>query len=75
MNQNINLADWCDVLQDALYWETLDPDKAILLYKYAHRAHEKGYEYFINGVGGEQIDLTKIYEQFKLLATLRTEHK
>jgi hypothetical protein len=75
MNLNINLQDWCDVLQDALYWETVGPDRAILLYKYAHQAHEKGYEYFINGIGGAQIDLTKIYKQFMLLHTLRSEHK
>ncbi len=74
MNQNINLKDWCDVLQDALYWETVGPDRAILYFKYAHQAHEKGCEYFINGVGGKDIDLTKIYEQFMLLATLRAEH-
>lgn len=71
---NVNLGDWFNVLQDALYWETLDPDKAILLYKYAHRAHDKGYTYYINGISGESIDLTKIYEQFKLLQTLKDNY-
>lgn len=71
---DFNLQDWYNVLQDALYWETLNPDRAILLYKYVHRAYEKGYTYFVTGVKGEDIDLTKIYEQFKLLQLLKTDY-
>ena len=74
MNLNINLSDWHGVLQDAMRWENLHPDRAILLYQYTKRAYDEGLTYYVNDPGGKQVDLTKIYEQFKLLATLRAEY-
>ena len=71
MSQNINLADWHDVLQDALYWKNLSPDEAILYYKYVKRAHAEGCRYYIQDYMGQQVDLTNIFEQFILLDTLR----
>lgn len=71
MNPSINLADWHSVLQDALYWEELDPDKAILYFRSVNRAHAKGCRYYVQGHVGQQVDLTKIFEQFILLDTLR----
>ena len=74
MNLNISLNDWHSVLQDAMWWEDLHPDHAILLYKYTRRAYHEGMEYYVRGAGSE-VELTKIYEQFKLLATLKAEYK
>ena len=75
MNLNINLQDWHRCVQDAMWWETLHPDHAILLYKYTSRAHNEGLQYFVNDPVGGQVDLTKIYEQFKILHLLKDKHK
>ena len=75
MNLNISLNDWHSVLQDAMWWENLHPDHAILLYKYTRRAHDEGLKYYVRGPGSGEVELTKIYEQFKLLHILKAEHK
>lgn len=75
MNPSINLGDWYSVLQDALYWKHLSPDEAILYFSYVNRAHAEGYQYYVQDYTGQQVDLTKIFEQFILLDTLRAEHK
>jgi len=75
MNPSINLADWHDVLQDALYWEELNPDKVILYFKYANRAHAEGCQYYVNHPAGRQpVELTKILEQFIILEKLRADY-
>jgi hypothetical protein len=74
MNPSINLSDWHSVLQDAIYWQDLHPDYAILLYKNVRRAYLDGLTYHVKDPVGGEIDLTKIYEQFKMLATLRAEY-
>ena len=75
MNLSISLNDWHGVLQDAMWWEDLHPDLAILLYKYARKAHHEGLTYHIKDPAGGDVDLTKIYEQFKLLATLKADYQ
>jgi hypothetical protein len=75
MNLNINLSDWHGVLQDSMWWEDLHPDHAIMLYKYTRRAYDEGLKYYVRGPGGIDVDLTKIYEQFKLLATLKADYQ
>ncbi len=75
MNQNINLSDWHRCLQDAMWWENLDPDRAILVFKNVQRAHVDGLTYHVNDPVGGNVDLTKIYKQCKLLATLKAKHK
>jgi|LakMenEpi03Aug12_release.lakeMendotaPanAssembly.Ray.scaffolds.fasta_scaffold3161982_2 hypothetical protein len=75
MNLNISLNDWHGVLQGAMWWEDLHPDLAILLYKYARKAYHEGLEYYVRGPSSGEVELTKIYEQFKLLHTLKAEYK
>lgn len=76
MNPSINLSDWHGVLQDAVWWEKdMHPDRAIILYRYITRACHDGLRYYVRDPVGGEIDLTKIYEQFKLLATLRAEYQ
>lgn len=75
MNLNISLNDWHSVLQDAMWWEDLHPDHAIMLYKYIRKAYDEGLEYYVRGPGSGEVELTKIYEQFKLLHTLKAEYK
>ena len=75
MNQNISLNDWHGVLQDAMWWEDLHPDHAIMLYKYTRMAYNEGLKYYVRGPCSGEVELTKIYEQFILLATLRAEYK
>lgn len=75
MNSSINLSDWHNVLQDAIWWEEIHPDHAILLYKNVRRAYVDGSTYYVKDPVGSNVDLTKIYEQFKLLATLRAEYQ
>ena len=76
MNLNISLNDWHSVLQDAMWWETyLHPDHAIMLYKYTRIAYNEGSKYYVRGPGSSEVELTKLYEQFKLLHILRAEYK
>ncbi len=75
MNPNINLGDWYSVLQDALYWKPLSPDEAILYFSHVNRAHAEGCRYYVQDIVGKPVDLTKIFEQFILLDTLRAEYK
>ena len=75
MHLSIDLNDWYRCLQDAMWWDKLDPDHAILLYRYAQKAYDEKLNYFIQDPIGGEIELTKIYEQFKLLETLKTNYK
>ena len=53
----------------------LTESAAELLYYRAVSAWASGYQLTIPNGLGENVDLTKIYEQCKLLATLKAEHK
>ncbi len=75
MHLSIDLNDWYRCLQDAMWWEELHPDHAILLYQYTQKAYYEKLKYFIQDPIGGEIELTKIYEQFKLLETLKANYK
>ena len=54
MHLSIDLNDWYRCLQDAMWWDKLDPDHAILLYRYAQKAYDEKLNYFIQDpIGGE----------------------
>ena len=74
MNQNINLYVWDTSLREVMWWEDLHPDHSILLYKYAMKAYDAGLKYYVRGPGVE-VELTKIYEQFKMFYALKADYK
>jgi hypothetical protein len=70
MNQNINL--WVELVMQQS--PVLNESAAELLYYRAATAwgHDQKFE-IANGMGG-WVDLTKLYEQFKLLSILKENH-
>ena len=76
MSQDINLLVWDTSLREVLWWDNhLHPDHSILLYKYAQKAHDAGLKYYVRDPSGGQVDLTHLYEQFKMFYALKADYK
>ena len=71
---NFDFSLWHQMLTEALWWKEVCPDYAIHVYRNTVNAWGHGANYYAqDGVGGA-VDLTKLYEQCKLVSLLKKDH-
>ena len=63
---------WVDELKTKIWWHDISKDFAYHLLRNTVRAHLDKSEYFFQGM--ENIELTKIYEQCKIISLLAKEY-
>ena len=66
----MNFKLWRDMLSEAVWWEKFDDDKAYAVYQRTVVISGTGQTYHAQGAG-QQVDLTKLYEQCKMLSILK----
>lgn len=66
----MDLKLWHTILTDAVHWQDIDEHMAIDIYRRTVVAWGHDMTYHMNG-GPESIDLTKLYEQYKMVAALK----
>lgn len=67
MNKRFDI--WYRMVNDAIWWENICADHAWALYENTRRAYTHNSSYYFQGVG-ESVNLTKLYEQYKMLEAL-----
>ncbi len=60
---------WKQLLTETIYWQKIDDSYAFNLYQRIAITWGMGDQYFIQGP--ERVDLTKLFEDYKLLAILK----
>lgn len=60
---------WKQLLSEAVYWQEIDDGYAFDVFQRTSAAWGLGDQYFMQGV--DNVDLTKLYEQYRLLATIK----
>jgi hypothetical protein len=74
MSQSFDFGLWHCMLTEELWWKKVSPDYATHLYQNTVNAWGHGMSYYAqDGVGGA-VDLTKLYEQCKLVSILKKEN-
>lgn len=74
MSQNFDFGLWHHMLTEELWWKKVSPDYANHVYQNTVNAWGHGMNYYAqDGVGGA-VDLTKLYEQCKLISILKKEN-
>jgi len=74
MNQSFDFGLWHRMLTEELWWKKVSPDYATHLYQNTVNAWGHGMSYYSqDGVGGA-VDLTKLYEQCKLVSALKKDY-
>lgn len=63
---------WYQTLVQEIWWYDISEEFAAHLLRNTIRAHKSKYEYFFQGL--ENIELTKIYDQCKLVSILAKDH-
>lgn len=61
------------MLNDAVYWQDISQDMALDIYQRTAVAWGHNMSYHLNS-GPESIDLTNLFEQYKMLETLKRNH-
>jgi hypothetical protein len=61
---------WYQMLKDSIYWQNIPGDMAVDIYHRTVVAWGHGQNYYLQS-GPERVDLTKLYEQCKLIETLK----
>lgn len=69
----IDFEDWYRSLKDAIHWQEVDSNFAYHLMANTKRAYQSNSRYYYQSMLDE-VDLTKIYEDCKLLALLKKDH-
>jgi hypothetical protein len=71
MSQNFDFNLWHQMLVEELWWKQPSMDQAFHIYQNTVNAWGHGMNYYAqDGVGGA-VDLTNLYEQCKLVSTLK----
>jgi len=74
MSQSFDFALWHRMLTEELWWKKVSSDYAIHLYQNTVGSWAVGMNYYAqDGVGGA-VDLTKLYEQCKLVSALKKDY-
>lgn len=63
---------WKQLLTEAVYWQEFSDNQVLEIYQRTAVAWGMGEHYWVAGV--ENIDLTKMLEQYKILTTLKGTH-
>ena len=80
MNQSTEPQDdlgiWYRLLIEKIYWESIGPHYATHLYTITKKAWTAGSQYYVKDpAGGADINLTTLYDQYKMLLSLTAEYK
>jgi hypothetical protein len=74
MSQSFDFDLWHNMLKESLWWKETSPEYAFHIYQNTVAAWGTGMHYYAqDGVGGA-VDLTKLYEQCKLVSLLKKDH-
>lgn len=72
---DFDFALWRQMLIEELWWKRgICIDEAIHIYRATVNAWGHGAEYYANDPCGGSIDLTKLYEQCKIVSLLKKDH-
>jgi hypothetical protein len=63
---------WYIMLRESVYWQDIDPHMALEIYQRTVVAWGMDEHYYMQGL--ERVDLTKLYEQYKLIETIKGTH-
>ena len=69
---------WRDMLSETVWWEKFTNNTAYAVYQRTVVVWGHGEKYYAHGPGGEQVELTELYEQCKMVSVLKngiTEHE
>ena len=69
----MDLPLWTRLLNEAVYWQNIDDIHALQMYQSVVVAWGMS-DTRLYAQGPERVDLTKVYEQYKLLATIKGTH-
>lgn len=61
---------WHQLLKETLYWQNINQDMAYEILQRTAVAWAHDQTYYMQS-GPERVDLTKLYEQYKLLETIK----
>ena len=74
MSQSFDFDLWHRMLTEELWWKQVSPNYAVHLFQNTVNAWGHGMSYYAqDGVGGA-VDLTKLYEQCKLVSALKKDY-
>ena len=68
----MDLRLWHTMLNDAVYWQDINEHLAHDLYQRTVVAWGSGQQYYIQGM--DRVNLTDLYEQYKMTAILKGTH-
>lgn len=68
----MDLKLWHQLVTESVWWRKYSIDESFDLYQRAAVAWGMGTEYYAQGP--DTVNLTKLFEQYKLLATLKGNH-
>ncbi len=63
---------WYTMLKESIYWQDIDPYMALEIYQRTVVAWGMDEQYYMQGL--ERVDLTKLFEQYKLIQTIKGTH-
>jgi len=61
---------WHQLLRETVYWQDITPDMAYDILQRTAVAWAHDQTYYLQS-GPERVDLTKLYEQYKLIETIK----
>jgi hypothetical protein len=64
---------WKKLLNEAVWWDKFNDNESLRMYQSVVTAWGM-YDQRIYAQGPERVDLTNVYEQYKILATLKGTH-
>ncbi len=70
----MNFDLWHTMLNDAVRWQHINEDMSMDIYRRTAVLWGENKSYWINGGGGNPVDLTKLFEQYKLLENLTSDY-
>ena len=68
----MDLSLWCQLLRESIYWQEINDHMCLDILQRTSLAWAHDQTYFYQS-GPERVDLTKLYEQYKLLEILKGE--
>ena len=63
---------WHSLLTEAVYWQKIDTSMSLDILQRTAIAWAHDQTYYLQGV--DRVDLTKLFEQYKLIETLKGTH-
>jgi hypothetical protein len=67
----IDAVAWYESLRHKIWWRDIGFNECYHLMKITERAVAAGSKYYVQEMFGDELELTKIYEQCKILALLK----